>query len=77
MSKTEDWLSSYGESTRKGYRLAINVFFQFLDQTYPENAPWNGDKIHQDRKASQREDDETRKFKYEDFIVKYANWQFS
>jgi integrase len=77
MSKTEDWLNSYGESTKKGYRVAINVFFQFLDQTWPENSPWNGDKIHQDRKASQREDDETRKFKYEDTIVKYANWLHS
>ena len=77
MSKTEDWLSSYGESTRKGYRLAINVFFQFLDQTYPENAPWNGDKVHQNRKVTQRSDDETVKFKYEDTIVKYANWLHS
>jgi len=73
-SFTSSWLNSYGQSTSKGYRIAINVFFQFLDQTWSESAPWNGDKVHQDRKASQRSDDETVKFKYEDVIVKFAIW---
>jgi len=77
MSKTEDWLNSYGKGTRTVYQLSINAFYQFLDQTYLESVPWNGDKVHQDRKASQRSDDETAKFKYEDVIVRFANWLHS
>lgn len=76
-SFTESWLNSYGISTSKGYQVAINTFFQFLDQTWPEKAPWNGDKVHDDRNASQREDDETKRFKYEDVIVRFANWLHS
>jgi hypothetical protein len=77
MSEIESWLNSYGERTRKGYRPAINVYLQFLDQTWPENAPWNSEKLHQDRKASQHSDDETVKYKYEDVIVRFANWLHS
>ena len=79
MNEIEDtfiksWLDSYPETTKKTYQPNITDFFNFLNQTWPENSPWNGTKIHDDRKASQRSEDETVKFKYEDVTVKYANW---
>ena len=68
------WLLSYGESTWRGYRVSIMAYLQFLNEVWPEHAPWNGQKIHDDRKASQREEDDVKRFKYEDVIIQYVNW---
>jgi site-specific recombinase XerD len=70
----KSWIESYGQGTAKTYSGSIKPFFEFLNETMPLDIPWTADRIYEDRKITQKMDDDAQKYKWEDLTVKYSNW---